>query len=665
MAAEDDKWLPTPDRKQPDLLLSDCLCPICMSILIEPVTMPCSHELCMPCFRKNVEEANFTCPMCRVRISSWARKRARGNNLVDQKRWKVIQEAFPEKCRRRLEGFEDESFEEEIISHHVPLISQPGEVRKEYEEQLNKLMQQKKQQEELEMKASAELIQKLQNQELKEIAERKKAAEMQRLRDEELAKKLSTNLNEEIPVVEPEPEPEQSYSVLNDEELAKKLYDQINHIPEGDEELARKLQTELNQVCSPQRSPDTPAVPGQAKKTASTHRKGSRSSAGSKESLVSIETFFARAAAKSTTPSMSDSESCAFADYISEPLPSRSSSEATESYDPDQEVLSEIVEEKKQDKANERSERGTRRREKSPSEHGGRNSATSIDSITPELNHFKPIHSSPRTPPKRRQDGTLQTPVIIHTTPCNLNKSKLKEEENWLERSPLVMAKWLSLAEERKQVLANQSKGTMTDSKAVRPSPHALLVTQNGVFNKKKQNIHDGNPQKYTWNTRRQKAPSTITPTKSSEASTLHSGHSSKHDTLLDFTARETYDSIDAGITSLKIPISYKSDSDEEMPPVLLPQKETTKSKVRSQTMPTLVSQSDDLTCKSYNEPTKSSTRAKESETHSTKTRARRKSGNRNNNNSGPKEIESTRNVHKHQRAIKCKWTQRLQKLEQ
>lgn len=88
--------------------LADCMCSICMCILVEPVTMPCSHELCMPCFKQNVQEASLTCPMCRLRISSWARKAARHNALVDQKRWKQIQELFPEKVKNRLDGKEDD-----------------------------------------------------------------------------------------------------------------------------------------------------------------------------------------------------------------------------------------------------------------------------------------------------------------------------------------------------------------------------------------------------------------------------------------------------------------------------------------------------------------------------------------------------------------------------
>ena len=87
---------------------SDFTCPICLQILIEPVVMPCEHELCWPCFKQNVEEANFLCPLCRMRISSWARRNSRNGTLVNVARWQQIQQLFPEKCRKRLRGEDDD-----------------------------------------------------------------------------------------------------------------------------------------------------------------------------------------------------------------------------------------------------------------------------------------------------------------------------------------------------------------------------------------------------------------------------------------------------------------------------------------------------------------------------------------------------------------------------
>lgn len=86
----------------------DFLCPICLQLLIEPVVMPCNHELCKVCFTQNVQEANLQCPICRLRISSWARKQARNGTLICQERWELIQRLFPKKCERRMTGDDDD-----------------------------------------------------------------------------------------------------------------------------------------------------------------------------------------------------------------------------------------------------------------------------------------------------------------------------------------------------------------------------------------------------------------------------------------------------------------------------------------------------------------------------------------------------------------------------
>ena len=94
------------------LELSDCTCPICLYILIEPVTLPCGHEFCMNCFDTNVKETSLLCPMCRMRIASWARRAARNNKLINETRWKAIQLAFPKKVECRLQGIEGGSSSE-------------------------------------------------------------------------------------------------------------------------------------------------------------------------------------------------------------------------------------------------------------------------------------------------------------------------------------------------------------------------------------------------------------------------------------------------------------------------------------------------------------------------------------------------------------------------
>ena len=101
------------DAEKPSV--ADFMCPICLQLLMEPVVMPCRHELCMPCFQAHVQSTSLCCPMCRIRISNWARKRSRKEGLIDKQRWEYIQKLFPERCKRRLNG-EDEEDDDIMIS---------------------------------------------------------------------------------------------------------------------------------------------------------------------------------------------------------------------------------------------------------------------------------------------------------------------------------------------------------------------------------------------------------------------------------------------------------------------------------------------------------------------------------------------------------------------
>ncbi|KAK7881971.1 hypothetical protein WMY93_028145 [Mugilogobius chulae] len=91
-----------------DLSREDCLCPICLEIFIEPVTLPCTHTFCKVCFLESVDKATLCCPMCRKRVSTWARQHSRTNTLVNEPLWARIQRAFPQCCDRRLQGHDTE-----------------------------------------------------------------------------------------------------------------------------------------------------------------------------------------------------------------------------------------------------------------------------------------------------------------------------------------------------------------------------------------------------------------------------------------------------------------------------------------------------------------------------------------------------------------------------
>ncbi|XP_065888446.1 E3 ubiquitin-protein ligase RNF168-like [Dysidea avara] len=93
-------------------------CSVCFELIIEPVVFPCRHEVCESCFHKNLRAANFCCPICRLRISSWARKRV--DDPVDKKRRKELASAMTETS---------------VVDQSLPVfrrIASPGEIHKDY-----------------------------------------------------------------------------------------------------------------------------------------------------------------------------------------------------------------------------------------------------------------------------------------------------------------------------------------------------------------------------------------------------------------------------------------------------------------------------------------------------------------------------------------------------
>jgi E3 ubiquitin-protein ligase RNF168 len=153
-----------------NLSLNDCTCPICLEILVEPVKMPCSHELCLPCFKAMTDKTNFLCPMCRMRISTWSRSAANTNTLVDETRWAQIKAAFPREVRIRLEGktaiyLEKEMREQQQVLNNKFTKTQeakcaaPGEIGKEYKEYLRREEERIRLEKENEEKLSSQLIQ--------------------------------------------------------------------------------------------------------------------------------------------------------------------------------------------------------------------------------------------------------------------------------------------------------------------------------------------------------------------------------------------------------------------------------------------------------------------------------------------------------------------------
>ncbi|CAH2099756.1 unnamed protein product [Euphydryas editha] len=185
MAAKSKKRLSKNENKLlklEKLELNDVICSICQSILIEPVTLPCYHDFCQSCFNRSIENNALCCPLCRLRIGSWLRSATKQKNLVNTQLWRFIKIKFGEQIDRKLKGEDIE------LPSETPLfrISEPGEIRSEYEAELKRLRAERLRLEQQELDKTELLIKKL-NEEEKEAQKRY----LERIKEDEiLAKQL-------------------------------------------------------------------------------------------------------------------------------------------------------------------------------------------------------------------------------------------------------------------------------------------------------------------------------------------------------------------------------------------------------------------------------------------------------------------------------------------
>ena len=115
------------------------VCPVCYELIEQPVTLPCSHELCLKCFQDSVSTANFNCPLCRRRISTWARQQSK--TPINEMRKKELDEMY-----RQFGSLDDlklaVSLQQEEYQRRVYSESS-GAVGLEYEEVKSELLAKK------------------------------------------------------------------------------------------------------------------------------------------------------------------------------------------------------------------------------------------------------------------------------------------------------------------------------------------------------------------------------------------------------------------------------------------------------------------------------------------------------------------------------------------
>lgn len=168
--------------------LTDLICPVCLSVFVEPVQFPCTHVLCMPCFKSNLDKTSLTCPICRERIGSWCRKATKQGTLVEQQLWKFVQENYGSRVFSRLAGLEGED-SEEVTPSTLPnhQLADTGEVGAEFSAEVARIQEEETREKALEEERSLELAKRLieeerAEQEEQEVREHKEKMEKRRSR---------------------------------------------------------------------------------------------------------------------------------------------------------------------------------------------------------------------------------------------------------------------------------------------------------------------------------------------------------------------------------------------------------------------------------------------------------------------------------------------------
>ncbi|KAH0500223.1 E3 ubiquitin-protein ligase RNF169 [Microtus ochrogaster] len=391
--------LPPPPRPE------ESGCAGCLETPGEAAALPCGHSRCRGCASR---AAGPGCRRCRPRGSGWARRRARDDGqAAAELLGERARRGQPERCRSRRDGGaagsgprpDPERLAEPEFIFRAPIkLSKPGELREEYE-CLRKLREEKLQEE----KTCEDKIHKV-LQEDSEMGKRK--TDEQKTRDEPVV--LKTSL-EQCPArlsdsENEEPSRGQMIQTHRSAFVSKNSSYSLAF-------LAGKLNTKVqrSQSCSDTvqdrvKSRLRTAPPNRAKVTTITP--GSTPIIGV---LLSTQNNRCLSAPDLT---------------IEKRLPFSSLSSLTSLHKPERSI-----------------------------------SPESNDSISEELNHFKPIVCSPCTPPKRLPDGRVLSPLIIKSTPRNLNRSLQKQTS--YEASPRILKKWEQIFQER-QIKKTLSKATLT-----------------------------------------------------------------------------------------------------------------------------------------------------------------------------------------------------------
>uniref|UniRef100_H2YSD4 RING-type E3 ubiquitin transferase n=1 Tax=Ciona savignyi TaxID=51511 RepID=H2YSD4_CIOSA len=169
--------------------LDDISCPICLDIFIQPISLVCKHELCKLCYEDYFLKADFRCPLCKKRLSSWARKNPSTESLINKKKWVAIQNMYPDLVKKRLNG-EDTYFE--LQKPKQVLVAEQGRIKEEYTIMMSQWEEDNKARAAKEEEESMKLIEKIVAQEKQEL-ERLRLEQIEN--DEKFANLIASQLD--------------------------------------------------------------------------------------------------------------------------------------------------------------------------------------------------------------------------------------------------------------------------------------------------------------------------------------------------------------------------------------------------------------------------------------------------------------------------------------
>ncbi|XP_034935204.1 uncharacterized protein [Chelonus insularis] len=393
-----------------EMNLRDLICPVCRGILIEPVTLPCTHNLCLKCLKGTFEHNSLSCPLCRVRVGSWLRTASKSESLVNNDLWEHIRSKFP----KEIEGKAiDDVPEIRNQDEYVPkLLNNPGDIQREYQFQLQKASEEMRKQRENERIANEEIIRKIQHQE--NIQQKQKLAQL--AQDQLLARSLAK----------------------------KKLIDKEKTIKYYNDYLRSSPSKESKILASNDRLPATTIEPKTEVSNLNheniVYFKEKKSTDLRKPNLSIISKIQAERVAGGVKPLIlsrpQDAKSCcdhsaSLQDYMSVknqalimqtgfigafnlnfgPSCSNSMKIYGQRSEDELRIPSDALTSKKNIEVIPVINSNDDKRIESPQ------SAGSHDSINPEIHHFKPIKALPRTPLKVSQDGRQIDMMVIRVMP--------------------------------------------------------------------------------------------------------------------------------------------------------------------------------------------------------------------------------------------------------